>query len=94
MTDSGAAVYPDGICIQTKGGIVQGLSWGIYEEVILDRITVTSIGWSSNRCCPSRRCRIQSTCMSSPPGRAVPRRARPPRARRSPVKSAAPAGAS
>ncbi len=46
-TDSGAAVSPDGIRIQTKGGIVQGLSWGIYEEAIPDRITVTSIGWSS-----------------------------------------------
>ncbi len=45
--DSGAAVSPDGIRNQTEGGIVQSLSWTLYEEVIFDRTGVTSIDWSS-----------------------------------------------
>lgn len=45
--DSGAAVSLDGIRNQTEGGIVQSLSWTLYEEVIFDRSKVTSIDWSS-----------------------------------------------
>lgn len=45
--DSGEAVSPGGIRNQTEGGIVQSLSWTLYEEVIFDRSRVTSIDWSS-----------------------------------------------
>ncbi len=45
--DSGAAVSLDGIRNQTEGGIIQSLSWTLFEEVIFDRTRVTSIDWSS-----------------------------------------------
>ncbi len=45
--DSGAAVSLDGIRNQTEGGIIQSLSWTLYEEVIFDRMGPTSIDWSS-----------------------------------------------
>lgn len=45
--DSGAAVSLDGIRNQTEGGIVQSLSWTLFEEVIFDRKATTSIDWSS-----------------------------------------------
>ena len=45
--DSGAAVSLEGIRNQTEGGLIQSLSWTLYEEVILDRMGPTSIDWSS-----------------------------------------------
>ena len=45
--DSGEAVHPDGIRNQTEGGIVQSLSWTLYEEIVFDRTRVASIDWSS-----------------------------------------------
>ncbi len=45
--DSGEAVHPDGIRNQTEGGIVQSLSWTLFEEVAFDRTRVTSTDWSS-----------------------------------------------
>jgi CO/xanthine dehydrogenase Mo-binding subunit len=45
--DSGEAVSRDGIRNQIEGGIVQSLSWTLYEEVVFDRSRVTSIDWSS-----------------------------------------------
>jgi CO/xanthine dehydrogenase Mo-binding subunit len=45
--DSGEAVSLDGIRNQIEGGIVQSLSWTLYEEVVFDRSRVTSIDWSS-----------------------------------------------
>jgi nicotinate dehydrogenase subunit B len=41
--DSGEAVSIDGIRNQIEGGIVQSLSWTLYEEVVFDRARVTSI---------------------------------------------------
>ena len=45
--DSGEAVNPDGIRNQTEGGILQSISWTLYEAVGFDRTRVTSRDWSS-----------------------------------------------
>ncbi len=45
--DSGDIVNPDGIRNQIEGGIVQSLSWSLYEAVEFDRTRITSRDWSS-----------------------------------------------
>ncbi|HZN22933.1 MAG TPA: molybdopterin cofactor-binding domain-containing protein [Burkholderiales bacterium] len=45
--DSGEAVNPDGIRNQTEGGIIQSLSWTLYESVSFDTTRVTSRDWST-----------------------------------------------
>ncbi len=45
--DSGEAVNPDGIRNQTEGGIVQALSWTLYEAVTFDATRITSVDWAS-----------------------------------------------
>ncbi|MCO6048258.1 molybdopterin-dependent oxidoreductase [Mesorhizobium sp. RP14(2022)] len=45
--DSGQAVNPDGIRNQTEGGILQSLSWTLFEAVPFDRTRVTGIDWST-----------------------------------------------
>jgi CO/xanthine dehydrogenase Mo-binding subunit len=45
--DSGEAVNPDGIRNQTEGGILQAISWTLYEEVTFDRTRITSVDWAS-----------------------------------------------
>lgn len=45
--DSGQAVNPDGIRNQTEGGILQSLSWTLFEAVLFDRTRVTGIDWST-----------------------------------------------
>ncbi len=45
--DSGEAVNPDGIRNQTEGGIIQSISWTLYEAVAFDRTRVTSKDWST-----------------------------------------------
>jgi CO/xanthine dehydrogenase Mo-binding subunit len=45
--DSGEAVNPDGIRNQTEGGILQSLSWTLYEAVTFDTTRITSRDWSS-----------------------------------------------
>ncbi len=45
--DSGQAVNPDGIRNQTEGGILQSLSWTLYEAVQFDKTRITSADWSS-----------------------------------------------
>ena len=45
--DSGEVVNPDGIRNQTQGGILQSISWTLYEAVSFDRTRVTSTDWSS-----------------------------------------------
>jgi nicotinate dehydrogenase subunit B len=45
--DSGQVVNPDGIKNQTEGGILQAISWTLYEAVTFDRTRITSIDWSS-----------------------------------------------
>jgi len=44
--DSGDVVNPDGIRNQMEGGIVQSLSWTLYEAVRFDDRTITSRDWS------------------------------------------------
>ena len=45
--DSGDVVNPDGIRNQIEGGIVQSLSWSLYESVSYDETRITSRDWSS-----------------------------------------------
>jgi nicotinate dehydrogenase subunit B len=45
--DSGEAVNPDGIRNQTEGGIIQSLSWSLYEAVTFDTTRITSRDWST-----------------------------------------------
>jgi nicotinate dehydrogenase subunit B len=45
--DSGEIVNPDGIRNQTEGGILQALSWTLYEQVTFDEKRITSIDWAS-----------------------------------------------
>jgi len=45
--DSGDVVNPDGIRNQIEGGIIQSLSWSLYESVAFDDTRITSRDWSS-----------------------------------------------
>ena len=45
--DSGEAVNPDGIRNQTEGGIIQSISWTLYEAVTFDTTRITSRDWST-----------------------------------------------
>jgi len=45
--DSGEAVNPDGIRNQIEGGIVQSLSWSLYEAVAYDQRRLLSVDWST-----------------------------------------------
>ncbi|KAA0697091.1 xanthine dehydrogenase family protein molybdopterin-binding subunit [Neorhizobium sp. P12A] len=45
--DCGEAVAPDAIINQTEGGILQSLSWTLYEAVHFNNTRVTSADWSS-----------------------------------------------
>jgi CO/xanthine dehydrogenase Mo-binding subunit len=44
--DSGDAVNPDGIRNQMEGGVVQALSWTLFERVTFDDTRITSRDWS------------------------------------------------
>jgi len=45
--DSGDAVNPDGIRNQTEGGIIQSISWTLFESVAFDRTRIVSRDWAS-----------------------------------------------
>ncbi|MBH5397210.1 xanthine dehydrogenase family protein molybdopterin-binding subunit [Bradyrhizobium sp. CNPSo 4010] len=45
--DTGQVVNPDGVRNQIEGGILQSLSWTLFEQVTFDRTRVTSVDWSS-----------------------------------------------
>jgi CO/xanthine dehydrogenase Mo-binding subunit len=45
--DSGQAVNPDGLRNQIEGGIVQAMSWTLFEAVSFDATRITSFDWSS-----------------------------------------------
>jgi len=45
--DSGQAVNPDGIRNQTEGGILQSISWTLYEAVHFSNTHITSRDWGS-----------------------------------------------
>jgi nicotinate dehydrogenase subunit B len=45
--DTGQVVNPDGVRNQIEGGIVQSLSWSLFEGVTFDRTRITSVDWST-----------------------------------------------
>ena len=45
--DSGQVVNADGIKNQIEGGILQSMSWTLFESVTFDRTRITSIDWAS-----------------------------------------------
>ena len=47
--DCGPVLNPDGLLNQIEGGLLQGLSRGLHEEVRFDRRKVTSLDWKDYR---------------------------------------------
>jgi nicotinate dehydrogenase subunit B len=45
--DSGEVVNPDGIRNQIEGGILQSVSWTLYEAVTFNASRITSVDWST-----------------------------------------------
>jgi nicotinate dehydrogenase subunit B len=45
--DSGEVVNPDGVINQSEGGILQSMSWTLYESVAFDQTRINSIDWST-----------------------------------------------
>ncbi len=45
--DAGEAVNPDGLRNQTEGGILQSMSWTLFEEVTFDAHRESSLDWGS-----------------------------------------------
>ena len=45
--DSGQAVDPDGLRNQIEGGIIQSMSWTLFEAVSYDATRITSVDWST-----------------------------------------------
>ncbi len=45
--DAGQIVNPDGIRNQVEGGILQSMSWTLFERVTFNRTRVTSVDWSA-----------------------------------------------
>src|SRR5687767_11668665 len=43
--DAGFVVYPDGLHNNEEGGLVQGISRGLFEQVAFDKKGVTSTDW-------------------------------------------------
>jgi CO/xanthine dehydrogenase Mo-binding subunit len=45
--DTGQVVNPDGVRNQIEGGILQALSWCLYESVNFDTQRITSVDWAT-----------------------------------------------
>jgi len=45
--DTGQVINPDGVRNQIEGGILQSLSWTMFEGVTFDDTHITSIDWST-----------------------------------------------
>jgi CO/xanthine dehydrogenase Mo-binding subunit len=45
--DAGQVVNPDGVRNQIEGGILQSISWTLYESVSFDETRITSVDWAS-----------------------------------------------
>jgi len=45
--DTGQVINPDGVRNQIEGGILQSLSWTMFEGVTFDNTHITSIDWST-----------------------------------------------
>jgi nicotinate dehydrogenase subunit B len=46
-TDAGLVINPDGLANQIEGGIIQGTSWTLHEEVKFDKRGILSRDWSA-----------------------------------------------
>jgi nicotinate dehydrogenase subunit B len=44
--DAGQIINPDGVINQSEGGIVQGLSWALKEQIKFDDRAITSLDWT------------------------------------------------
>ena len=44
--DVGQIVNPDGVISQSEGGIVQGLSWALKEQLTFNDRAITSLDWA------------------------------------------------
>jgi nicotinate dehydrogenase subunit B len=47
VTDCGEIVDPSGLENQLEGGVIQALSWTLYESVTFDRRAITSVDWET-----------------------------------------------
>lgn len=47
VADAGLVINPDGARNQLEGGIVQGASWALKEQVMIDAHGVTSLNWDN-----------------------------------------------
>ena len=75
--DSGQVVNPDGIRNQIEGGIVQSLSWTLYEQVAFDAAARSPAATGAPiRSCASPTCRTIEVHVIDRPGRALPRHRR------------------
>jgi CO/xanthine dehydrogenase Mo-binding subunit len=45
--DSGEVINPDGLRNQSEGGILQAMSWTLYEAVTFDQTQITSVDWAT-----------------------------------------------
>jgi nicotinate dehydrogenase subunit B len=45
--DTGQVINPDGVRNQIEGGILQSLSWSLFESVSFDATRITSVDWAS-----------------------------------------------
>jgi CO/xanthine dehydrogenase Mo-binding subunit len=45
--DAGEVINPDGLRNQSEGGIIQALSWTLYEAVAFDQSRILSVDWST-----------------------------------------------
>ena len=45
--DAGQVVNPDGLANQIEGGILQSMSWTMFEKVTFDQTRITSIDWAT-----------------------------------------------
>ncbi len=45
--DSGLVINPDGLTNQMEGGIIQSVSWTLYEQVRFDKNGITSRDWAT-----------------------------------------------
>ena len=47
VADAGLVINPDGVRNQLEGGVVQGASWTLKEQVTMEGAGVTSLDWDS-----------------------------------------------
>lgn len=45
VVDAGETINPDGLKNQIEGGMMQSISWALYEEVGFDQVHITSSDW-------------------------------------------------